>query len=82
MWVRNIIKTKFEKNQKILKSQTLDFNLILENKEKKYIDLLDAITDIREYDVPYHCRVCIDKDIRAGLWYVISYQDGFIDSIK
>lgn len=29
----------------------------------------DLITDIREYDVPYHCRVCIDSNIRAGKWF-------------
>lgn len=29
----------------------------------------DLITDIREYDVPYHCRVCIDTGIRAGKWF-------------
>lgn len=29
----------------------------------------DMINDIREYDVPYHCRVCIDTGIRAGKWF-------------
>ena len=41
-------------------------------------DFLDAITDIREYDVPYHSRVCIDLDIRMSLWYKISFSGGFI----
>lgn len=27
------------------------------------------IDDIREYDVPYHVRVSIDKNIRVGKWY-------------
>ncbi|KAI6196280.1 DNA polymerase epsilon catalytic subunit A [Aphelenchoides besseyi] len=29
----------------------------------------EQITDIREYDLPYHMRVCIDNKIFAGLWY-------------
>lgn len=29
----------------------------------------DYIHDIREYDVPYHCRVCIDSGLRAGKWF-------------
>lgn len=33
------------------------------------IDPLTYIDDIREYDVPYHVRVSIDKDIRVGKWY-------------
>lgn len=42
-------------------------------------DYLDAITDIREYDVPYHSRVCIDLDIRMSLWYKITFKSGYID---
>ncbi|AAS54029.2 AFR657Cp [Eremothecium gossypii ATCC 10895] len=30
------------------------------------------IDDIREYDVPYHVRVCIDKEIRVGKWYRVT----------
>ncbi|GMF49070.1 unnamed protein product [[Candida] boidinii] len=30
------------------------------------IDVTEYIEDIREYDVPYHVRVSIDKDIRVG----------------
>eukprot|EP01147_Barroeca_monosierra_P003730 gene3730-8364_t len=32
-------------------------------------DTLDNVIDIREYDVPYHIRVSIDKKIVAGKWY-------------
>ena len=27
------------------------------------------IVDIREYDVPYHIRCCIDNEIRVSFWY-------------
>jgi DNA polymerase epsilon subunit 1 len=33
-------------------------------------DVLEAIVDIREYDVPYSTRVAIDLDLRCGAWYV------------
>jgi DNA polymerase epsilon subunit 1 len=31
--------------------------------------------DIREYDVPYHCRVCIDTGLRCGKWYIFGMID-------
>ena len=52
------------------------------NNDIKYNDLIDAITDIREYDIPYHIRVCIDNDIRISYWYQINFQDNFISEIK
>lgn len=56
--------------------------MILSSKEDKVKDMLELVTDIREYDVPYHSRVCIDLDIRAALWYRISFKDGCIDQQK
>lgn len=44
-------------------------------------DLLDLVLDMREYDIPYHTRVCIDKDIRVAKWYNITYKDHYIDTI-
>lgn len=45
-------------------------------------DLLEYISDIREYDVPYHTRVSIDKNIRVAKWYKITYKDNYIDTIE
>ncbi|KAJ5888486.1 DNA polymerase epsilon catalytic subunit A [Penicillium taxi] len=39
----------------------------------------DFIVDIREYDVPYHVRVSIDKDIRIGKWYNVEAKHGEIN---
>lgn len=44
--------------------------------------MLEVITDLREYDVPYHIRVCIDLNIRAGLWYRITFDNGFVKNIS
>ena len=38
----------------------------------------DHIVDIREYDVPYHVRVTIDKDIRIGKWYSVEAKHGVV----
>ena len=51
------------------------------NEAKKYTDYLDAITDIREYDIPYHTRVCIDLDIRISSWFQLKFSNSFISSI-
>ncbi|KAK6349869.1 DNA polymerase epsilon catalytic subunit [Orbilia brochopaga] len=42
------------------------------------VDASDFIIDIREYDVPYHVRVSIDKDIRIGKWYTVEAKHGLI----
>ena len=38
----------------------------------------DAIVDMREYDVPYHVRFAIDRDIRAGHWFDVKASGGKI----
>ncbi len=50
-------------------------------KDKRLNAILEAsdfITDIREYDVPYHVRVTIDQDIRIGKWYNVEAKHGHI----
>ena len=42
---------------------------------------MDTIEDLREYDVPYHTRVCIDLNIRISHWYNISFKGESIDTI-
>ena len=41
-------------------------------------DPCSLITDIREYDVPYLARVCIDLNIRVGCWYDVTSESGTI----
>ncbi|KAF2144389.1 uncharacterized protein K452DRAFT_316394 [Aplosporella prunicola CBS 121167] len=47
-----------------------------ETRPNGFIDASDFIVDIREYDVPYHVRVAIDKDIRIGKWYTVEAKHG------
>ena len=42
------------------------------------LEASDFIVDMREYDVPYHVRVAIDKDIRIGKWYTVEAKQGHI----
>ncbi|RPB25462.1 DNA polymerase epsilon catalytic subunit A [Terfezia boudieri ATCC MYA-4762] len=42
------------------------------------LEASDCIIDIREFDVPYHVRVAIDKDIRVGRWYTVEAKHGVI----
>lgn len=35
-------------------------------------DPLSTLVDLREYDVPYLVRVCMDLNIRTGAWYTIT----------
>ncbi|XP_057456006.1 DNA polymerase epsilon catalytic subunit A-like [Lotus japonicus] len=44
-------------------------------RDEKPQDFLDCIVDLREYDVPYHVRFAIDKDIRCGQWYDVGVSN-------
>ena len=62
---RNIYKNAYQQN-------SLNNEKISADDAKRYIE------DIREYDVPYHVRVSIDKDIRVGKWYKVC-SEGLIE---
>jgi DNA polymerase elongation subunit (family B) len=34
-------------------------------------DALEAVEDVREYDVPFHMRWAIDVGVRCGWWYTV-----------
>lgn len=39
-------------------------------------DALESVVDLREADVPFHVRFCIDRDIRCGHWYTVIAKVG------
>ncbi|KAL9063131.1 MAG: hypothetical protein Q9157_008394, partial [Trypethelium eluteriae] len=49
-----------------------------EKRPNGIMDASDYIVDMREFDVPYHVRVAIDKDIRIGKWYTVEAKHGVI----
>ena len=52
------------------------------NYESTESNILAQIEDIREHDVNYIVRVAIDRDLRAGKWYNIVCNNGFVVSIE
>jgi len=58
------------------------FDIFDDNQETRkptsFVEASDYIVDIREYDVPYHVRVSIDKDIRVGKWYTVEAKHGVV----
>lgn len=55
-----------------------DDERINDKQKNSILEASDFIVDIREYDVPYHVRVAIDKDIRIGKWYTVEATHGHI----
>ena len=46
------------------------------------MNFFELLTDIREYDVPYHVRFCIDKGINASKWYKVSFGNSFVAGME
>ncbi|KAK9460210.1 uncharacterized protein V1516DRAFT_679244 [Lipomyces oligophaga] len=90
--VRRELLPLVEKNRKLLDAMDVyadtlagdieydnDFTeLSLNQRISRDVDVTDYISDIREYDVPYHVRVAIDADIRIGKWYTVEAVHGDI----
>ncbi|KAF2862170.1 DNA polymeras-like protein epsilon [Piedraia hortae CBS 480.64] len=47
--------------------------------KRRVADAGEYISDLREYDVPYHVRVAIDLDIRVGKWYEVQAKHGRVE---
>jgi DNA polymerase epsilon subunit 1 len=43
--------------------------------ELQFHDYLDAVDDVREFDIIYYTRVMIDMEVRCGLWYEVAYRN-------
>ena len=82
---KHLLKLSFSNNNQLFEARRLLRPILAINEndnEKKDIynagpdsnnrDVKTLIEDIREYDVPYHVRVSIDKNIRVGKWYKVS----------
>ncbi|XP_026665327.2 DNA polymerase epsilon catalytic subunit A isoform X2 [Phoenix dactylifera] len=78
MHVKNDLKHVVERNQ--AKSDAAEaFESMYNGKSKERPqDYIDCITDLREYDVPYHVRFAIDNDVRCGQWYDINVSSSGI----
>jgi len=71
IFVRKEMRTIVQKNK--TKEKILSYSELLNPSSK--LDSVDNILDIREDDIPYHVRVCIDNEIRCGCWYNFLYNE-------
>lgn len=83
---RTLVKLTFVNSNKLFEARKLLRPILTSNENnnaqrqlysaqgtgKPYKDAKSLIEDIREYDVPYHVRVSIDKNIRVGKWYKVT----------
>ena len=74
MEVRNQLR-EIIKSQSHTTANSMDFDLsnsVLLHGEQNVADPWSNIQELREYDVPYTVRVCMDLEIRAGSWFTVT----------
>ncbi|KAI5954179.1 POL2 [Candida jiufengensis] len=92
---KNLIKLTFHNIQDLLAARRLLNPIIKENQLKKesrdmfnFTKKIDAsdpsklVSDIKEYDVPYHVRVSIDKQVRVGKWYNVYAKHSKVELVE
>ncbi|SBT37586.1 DNA polymerase epsilon, catalytic subunit a, putative [Plasmodium ovale wallikeri] len=65
-------KKKNDNNNLITDNQILNMNEIVVNMKRQILskeEVMNEIVEIYEYDVKYTTRLCIDKNLRCGVWY-------------
>lgn len=74
--LREIIKSKSHTTTNPMEFVLADS--LLARDQQSITDPWSNIQELREYDVPYAVRVCMDLEIRAGSWYTvtINQEDG------
>ncbi|GAB2214864.1 hypothetical protein Drorol1_Dr00019229 [Drosera rotundifolia] len=72
MQVKNDLLRVVERNKSKFDASGAYDSILHGKSEQRPLDFLDCITDLREYDVPYHVRFAIDNDVRCGLWYDVN----------
>lgn len=72
--VQKALISKLRENKKQVMSKHL-------RGQKSFDDMYEFIEDLREHDVMYSARVCIDHNIRASFWYNLKIRKGFVHQI-
>ncbi|KAI3461306.1 hypothetical protein Pfo_017969 [Paulownia fortunei] len=78
MQVKNDLIHVVERNQAKLDAEDAYESILTGKSKQRPQDFIDCITDLREFDVPYHVRFAIDNDIRCGQWYDVSVSSAGI----
>ncbi|SCW03082.1 LAFE_0G02542g1_1 [Lachancea fermentati] len=87
---RTMLKLSFTNNNNLFEARKLLRPILRDNESNQLQRALYSstntaiedtkmlISDMREYDVPYHVRVSIDNNIRVGKWYKVTSR-GFLE---
>ncbi|KAL0390635.1 UNVERIFIED_CONTAM: DNA polymerase epsilon catalytic subunit A [Sesamum calycinum] len=67
-----------ERNQAKLEAEDAYESILTGKSKQRPQDFVECITDLREFDVPYHVRFAIDNDVRCGQWYDVSVSSAGI----
>lgn len=77
---RPVIKLVFDNVRQLMSAREVVMEVVKKRETKARVfsmdrdvssDPLQLLEDVREYDVPYVVRVCIDENIRVGTWYTV-----------
>ncbi|XP_025837463.1 DNA polymerase epsilon catalytic subunit A [Agrilus planipennis] len=76
-----VIRKNKEKQNKYYNQ--LLINAVAQEEDMEHLKInvnhLESITDIREYDIPYHVRVAIDLKLFCGSWYKVKTTNALGD---
>ncbi|KAL0460774.1 UNVERIFIED_CONTAM: DNA polymerase epsilon catalytic subunit A [Sesamum latifolium] len=78
MQVKNDLIHVVERNQAKLEAEDAYESILTGKSKQRPQDFVECITDLREFDVPYHVRFAIDNDVRCGQWYDVSVSSAGI----
>ncbi|KAG8371187.1 hypothetical protein BUALT_Bualt13G0060900 [Buddleja alternifolia] len=67
-----------ERNRAKLEAEDAYESILTGKSKQRSQDFIECINDLREFDVPYHVRFAIDKDVRCGQWYDVSVSSAGI----
>ncbi|GFH21468.1 DNA polymerase epsilon catalytic subunit [Haematococcus lacustris] len=75
---RKLLRVSFWNSQQLQEVKRELVPVVAKNKAraKTTQDVMEALQDMREFDVPYHIRFAIDLDIRCGHWFTVRCRDG------
>ncbi|CAK9437319.1 uncharacterized protein LODBEIA_P16970 [Lodderomyces beijingensis] len=92
---KSLIKLTFHNINDLLAARRMLVPIVKENQLNKEsrdvytmandVDASDPsklISDIKEYDVPYHVRVSIDKNVRVGKWYNVYAKHSKVELVE
>lgn len=80
--VRKELHSVIEQSLETISKKVESENIFMKDVEVQHEEnFLNKITELREYDVTYYNRACIDNEIRVSYWYEIHMEDAHISSL-